>query len=498
MERIKPFWAQWEPAHELTASQNGELLVRIFLPYSDLTWINHAKQKEDQEAIKRGEIPISFTTSDEDYLAKDENGNLMPGNITEEVYWAVHHTLPIWRLSYIGQLALLTYATEDKINYYARGPNFSHTRLDHVMKTARTLEQVLKNNGFDEKTVNLGIIAAICHDLAVPPYSDPTKEIDPEALSEETRLRRLFEKYDLSPLSKYGFDPEKALEIVQNEGTIGKLLDIADKISYTAADCYAYLGDITYFTTQKKRALGPISATVNPIVDLIDQDPNWANLYKEIRIDENGQPYFENAHKLAIFLELRARMHKGLYLNPHCRAQDLLYKMLIQPLYSRNPNENYPLNPETLLFLTDSDVSQIILDHWPPLRNFSQIEFVLGVLPDYFKVQNPEAIEDKIKRLTDEGLLVIGSETIRRFNPATNFLAIDPKDKKTKPFSEIFPEKSAELEKIAEASSQTAVYYWPQTPYPNSREAKLKPFITLITEEVKRRNNGKLPHFELY
>lgn len=500
---VRPYWQEWAPAPERTKNEKGELFVAVFLPYSDLNWINPKRIEADFDSIRKGEYPppgLIGSRKDEDYYSKDDNGKLMPGNITEEVYWAVHHNLPFWRLGNIAQLALLTYSAEDERNYYAKGPSFKHTRQHHSFLVARSLEHMLEANGFNQGFVNNGIIAGMSHDIATPPYGDPTKEIDPEVLNEEVAVERILSKYDLSPLEKYGFNRDLILQAIRNEGTLGKCLDIADKISYTALDIFEYVGPIDHFENLRgeRQSSGPLDSTINPIRDLLESDPKWANIYQEVRIDENKEPYFENAQRALTFIELRARMHKGLYLNPHCRGQDMLYKMLVRPLYSRDPHPNFPLNSENLLYLTDFETDKIIIKSWDFLNEERPVTSHLGVLPDYVKVKDKSEVNSKIEELEQEGLLVIGAETIRRFNPATKFRAIDPNDGQIKQIKEIFPQKAKELDEMVDYCNQTVVYYWPEDPDPESIESKRRPTISKIIEDAKKRNSGKVPSYSLY
>ncbi len=495
----KGYWADWEPNPEYVGRDEGEVYVHVFLPYSDLQWASHQKTQLDFEAIKKQETPPGLLNSDPDYYFKDINGNLMPGNITGDVYWAIHHLLPFERLTYIKQLALLTYSAEGERNYYGKGPGFHQTRSNHSFLTALPLERILIKNHFPQETVNNGIICAMIHDIATPPFGDPTKEIDPEVLSEEAAIKRLLKKYDLTKLDQYGFDEETVLDAIQGQGTLGKLLDIADKLSYTAVDIYNYIGPTSdTIDPTRRRDLGAINTTIDPMKDLVYLNQEWANIYHEVKVDKDGTPYFEDPHNLSTFLELRARMHKGLYLNPHCRGQDMLYKMLIKPLYSRNPDTNFPFNSENLLCLTDEEANLVIVKSWTFLDEERALHFSLGVLPDYVKVKDPTQIDQTIKNLQTRGALVIGSETIRKFNPATNFRTIDPTDGKIKPFAEVLPEKAQKLEDIVNYCNQTVVYYWPEETDPQSQEVKLKPTIEQIIEDAKRRNNGKLPSYSLY
>lgn len=494
---IKGSWADWKPQPERVGKDGGEIYVKVYLPYSDIQWTNTKKDEADRVAFLKGEILPSHKQDDPDYLDKDDNGNYMPGNITGQIYWDIPRIVPFSRLIYVKQLAFLTHSVEGERNFYVKGIGFTQTRDNHSFLAGIALEKMLAKNNFPQVMINNGIIAAMDHDLATPPYGDPTKEIDPEALNEEAAIKRIFEKYDQSKLVElYGFDEELVLSAIQGQGTLGKLLDIADKLSYTAIDIYNYVGPVSDSIKHfKKRDRSPLSKTIDPIKELIYSNPKWANIYQEVRIDEDGTPYFENPNNLSIFLELRARIHKGLYLNPHCRGQDMLYKMLLKPLYNRELHPDFPFNSENLLYMGDEEADQIIMKSWPFLEKQTHIKFTLGVMPDYVKVKNVSQIDKTIQTLQNRGALVIGSETIRRFNPATKFRVVDPKDGKIKPFAQILPQKAQELNDMVDNCNQTVVYYWPEETDPQSQEVKLKPTIEQIIEDAKRRNNGKLPNY---
>lgn len=494
IEAPEPLFADFSP--ELGESYNPEkVLAKVFLPFSDLNWINFERWGQlRQSFLDHQEPPVGYI-QDVSWLEKDEEGNLMPGNIKGEIYGAVNSSLPLQRLHYIKQLSLLTHSGESEENpYLFIGSEFSQTRLLHVFLTARVLESILKRNNFSSQEVNLGIMAGLIHDLATPAFGDPTKEIDPDVLSEDKALERLLGKYDLSDLEKFGFDRERLLAIVQNGGAIGQLLDLVDKIAYTAVDVYFYAGQPPFFPDQ-----GALTLTLKPLRKILSKDPHWANIYQEVAVTRDGQPYFRDSRRLGRFLELRALMHRTLYLNPHCRGHDLMYKMLLRPLYNREPDPGFPFNQDNLLLYTDDELGRILNKHWQIMGVNLPLQSVLGVLPDYKRVKKTEEVPTVVLQLEEKGLFPIGAEVIGSFDSGVDFLTISPEDNQIRPYSEVNQKHAQKLREIVASCHQTVVYYWPQNPFIEETWGKtLKPVIARLVREARLKNNGQLPCDKLY
>src|SRR3990167_4220840 len=250
IEAPRAYWQDWKP-DPLLKPEQGDILIRVSLPYSDIHWLNQVKFADAAEALKSGKIkPYQYLS--ERWTTTDDNGNQL-------------------------------------------------------------------------------VVAALMHDIAMPPFGDATIELDAEALSEEVAISRLLRRYDLKALERFGVQKRQILATIRGQGILGKLLDLADKISYTACDVDHYIGDP--YTIDIPNVLDVLT---EPIAALVRADPNWADLYKDIRLTSTGKPYFNNIQRLSIFLELRAKIHDALYLNPRCRGLDLLYRLLLAPLYRRS------------------------------------------------------------------------------------------------------------------------------------------------------------------
>ncbi len=482
IEARPPYFAGLEaPKIEINPQ---EIIAKVFLPFSDLHWMN----------LKRlSRLRKLDPAQDVDWLEKDSHGNPMLGNISGEVYWAVNSSLSLMRLHEIRALSLLAFSRKDEKNFYSVGSEFPQTRLFHTFLTTRVLEYILRNNNSPSQEINLGIMAGLTHDLATPALGDPTKEIDPDNLSEEKALSRLLNRYDLSALERLGFEKEKLLAIVSNEGVIGQLLDIADKIAYTSVDLYFYAGHPSHFPDQ-----GPLNVLLAPIRKILSADPNWANLYREV-VTETGEPYFKNSKRLGRFLELRALMHQALYLNPHCRGRDRMYQFLLLPLYSKEASPDFPFNPENLMFYTDKEAGDILNNYWKIMIEGMPFEHVLGILPNYVAIKNPAEIPQAVKALEQRGLLPIAAETIREFDPAVNFLTIDPKDEKIKPYSQVNPRHSRHLRQLVTDCNRTVIYYWPESTLIDEVWGNnLKKVIAELISQARQKNNGQIPYYQLY
>src|SRR3972149_11484249 len=489
IEAPRAYWQDWKPDPQLKPEQ-GDILIRVSLPYSDIHWLNQVKFADAAEALKSGKIkPYQYLS--ERGTTTDDNGNELPGNITGEIYWAIYANLPLSRLNYIGQLGLLFHSTKDQIYEFSKGTDFSHTRLSHSLTTAKVGEGMAICLGLPEQEKNQLVVAALMHDIAMPPFGDATIELDAEALSEEVAISRLLRRYDLKALERFGVQKRQILATIRGQGILGKLLDLADKISYTACDVDHYIGDP--YTIDISNVLDVLT---EPIAALVRADPNWADLYKDIRLTSTGKPYFNNIQRLSIFLELRAKMHDALYLNPRCRGLDLLYRLLLAPLYSRHPQPTKPLNSRNLLYLTDDELARIVSQAWGLSHDIHHISHTLDVAPNYAQVDDETEIDHMDEQLRNRGEFVLAAEEIRSFNTGTDIPVLNQQTGKAQPYFQVQPEHASYLEQIAQGCHKFVVYYWPNLLDAEfSNEAKLRPIFEKIIGDLRQHSKGKIPLF---
>ncbi len=231
------------------------------------------------------------------------------------------------RTAEICQLGCLRDPLPEKTGERGPGSRFDgddHARYPHLADVPVLLTLLLRNN---RKTVDpvlaRHIIAAgASHDAATVAGGDTTKLVDRKLFDEEKEYERVlqtsqFRKY----AAKYELSADLLTQIVQGKHPVGStLLDVADKISYTARDTSIFL--------MRSRILGPrrgargrTTPGFGEIVRLIERHPLICTLWETVRVKE-GQVYFRSGRRLYWFLRLRALMFREVYFNPAARGED--------------------------------------------------------------------------------------------------------------------------------------------------------------------------------
>lgn len=271
-------------------------------------------------------------------------------DIDEADLFHVFVSKPLFRLVMISQLGYLVpprpdeWDKEQSIAYTV--PQFRHSRWDHSLLVAILMEIVLSRNGFSQQERATKVLAAACHDIAMPAGGDSVKQVDLEALAEEKSFTWVLNQYGLTEewSEKYGFDVALAQKIVENKGVFGRLLDVLDKLSYTGLDCY-HVG------------------LVRPgkIRDLCIEHPLIMDVWQDIRFTANKDEFFfSNSKRLFYLLLLRAYEFQEFLFKPYSRALDLFLKNLVQPLY-----EKRIITKEQLLTQNDKWLERILTEYYP-------------------------------------------------------------------------------------------------------------------------------------
>lgn len=387
---------------------------------------------------------------------------------TEEgdIYEQAFSNFPLDRLSGIKTLSFLSYAgTETNAERVIFLP-YQHTRLDHSLVTAFVVEKILKHNGFSPKDVELGIVAGLVHDIAMPAHGDPTKKIDPLALDEEVSWWEVLDIKGLNFITQQlGIRPDKLDEIIKNKGVLGQVLDIADRITYIMKDINAIVRDDLnpYRPHKYYYNMPPVSleSSLLPLRHLLSQYPEIGNIYKEVGVDQKKeQVFFNNPEHLNVFLLLRAHLYKELYLKPTNQGRDVLIARLLQPLYSRNESEK-PLSPMRLRLMTDEHILEILsktYNYDRPLPNYIHSDLV-NWFPEFAKFTNireAKAFARKVRRR--KNIVLIGVQEYEGFDPATSYNIADERGN-IMPFKEFNPSAARELEEAAESTKGVFVFW---------------------------------------
>lgn len=293
----------------------------------------------DEIGFQRTVFPFSSTDF---YAELDEH----PGTL----FYEISHTEALFRLGQISQLGYLVpprpeHWDKDLVIDYLP-PTFPQTRWLHSLITAILMEVILARNGFSAKQRVPAVLTAAYHDVATPAGGDSIKRVDPEGLDEERNFTWVLERCGLAERwSKlFGFDLSLAQSWVESRGLFGRLLDVIDKLAYTAIDCY-HVG-------RERPGL---------IRDFCLKHPLVMDVWQDIRFTpDQGQFGFVDPERLFNFLLLRAYEFHELLCNPYSRALDLFLKKLASPLYEKGL-----ITREQLLTHDDFWLNETLSRHYP-------------------------------------------------------------------------------------------------------------------------------------
>ena len=314
------------------------------------------------------------------------------------------------RLTGIKCLSFLSYVGPDPKNMYFT--EFTHSRLDHALTVALINEEILKQNGLPQDKVDLGIIAALLHDIATPAYGDATKQVDIKKLHEEDYWWQVLNKKGKDFITQFG-TKEAIDKIIKNQGLLGRILDISDRITYTMKD----LNALQVAPPRTGQQFDPYLADLNLI---ISNYPKIGNIYREVGIDQKKQEvFFNNPDSLSVFLNLRAHLHQKLYMHPISQARDLAVAKAIAQIYSKDKNSI--LSPDKLRKMTDYNLLQILANHYGK-STIEMHPLLVNWVPEFEKFNSIDEAKKKEEELKQiENILVVGIKECRGFDPATSY-----------------------------------------------------------------------------
>ncbi len=381
------------------------------------------------------------------------------GQWTEEndIYDKASRNLPLGRLHFVKTLSFLSYIGPDPQNTYFM--EYHHTRFDHSFTVALVVEKILRQNGFPEEEINIGIIAGIIHDIATPAHGDATKKVDPEALDEEKFWWEAIDKKGRDFITQKLKIPKETLgKIIKNEGLLGQVLDIADRITYTMKDLNAIAYDQKELSLLKKLSLDPL---LLPFRYLLSHYPEIGNIFQEVGVDRKKQEvFFNNPQHLGVWLLLRAHLYKALYLNPVSLGRDLFVGQLIRPFYSRTGEAR--LTPEKLRQMTDDQLIRMLHEAYykEPVIGFPRFyQDLVNWYPQFARFESRKEAESAAKKLGKRrNIKFIGIQECKGFDPATSYKVADQSGN-ILPFSEFDPTTAKEIEQITEETKGVFVFF---------------------------------------
>ena len=406
----------------------------------------------------------------------DISGWVPEGGIYEDVL----RNTTFARLAHIRALSFLSYIGPAPERQYFL--DFPHDRFDHSLVVAMTGQAILERNGFPKTTVDKAVMAFLLHDVGTPALGDATMQVDSGNLNEEEHwLEAAFREGGRDILEKYGTNEVEIDSVIKNQGVLGQVLDIADRITYTMKDLHNI---VSYGQTERNEY-------TKDLHELLDKFGDIGNLYKDVHI-EGDQVYFTNPERLKAFLLLRAHLHQKLYLNPISQGRDLMVRRLIEDAYSASGDPAKPLNPQNLRAMSDEELQGILFEwHKPPGDQVPYFldsrGFFVGIVnwyPEYRQFESEEeaiAFQEKISE--DPNNIVLGIKKRRGFDPGTSYLVRDPQTGQILSLHDYDPEGSSRIEEIAESLPGIFVYYKDLI---QSMEGRAKGVSTLLRHTFKK------------
>jgi hypothetical protein len=375
-----------------------------------------------------------------------------------DVIWEAYETRLVQRLSGIKQLSFLSSIGADKRQL---ADVFEHTRLDHSVPVSKIMEAILRENPDPSKTpaefeklIEIAQHGGLLHDAPSVGGGEAIKKIDRDNLDEEAHLGDVLDEEILSLLARKGIPIEELDRMIRNEGVLGQVLDIADRISYVMLDADQLL--------KARSTQAVITAASRHDYDevekaqIIDVEPNLGSIYHDVGINwETGQVYFRDPVRLAEFLRLRALLSKDLYTHPVSLARDCIVGNAAMRRYHADKlDKDAILTPRKLRMMTDEQVFQAL--GWDE----DILKAVANWYPDgyvMFKTR-AEAEQRQAEIETDDKVLLSAIATSKRFNPATDFL-IQNAAGEIISLREYSPEFAAQIEAMAD-SMEGFLLFW--------------------------------------
>lgn len=368
----------------------------------------------------------------------------IPGLIEEEWGWFLNGpdnfyiealgALPIQRGMGLKKLGFLANVGQTVQRLYGM-EHFTHQVEEHLFLVARPLELVLIRLGFSDHEVMKAKGAGLVHDIAIPAGGEAVVGLDALNLGEEENWYKVIEPAGWDFLVRYGLDFDDLDPVVRNKGAIGQILDIIDRIAYTARDSLS-------IPNNDRPEVPPL-------------------LYKDLRITDDGEPFFTDPDRLFDFLLARALNHYHVYLHPINRGADLMIRKLLKPLYS--PDGGRPLSPERLRHMTDYGLCSILQNYYR--LPFTDPRWVQGFLVNlYPRVQScyspghADAIFRAYASFSDH--IVLGIEKLPGFDTGVGYKVWNRATGGIVPFEEYAPEDAEFLESINRGTRGTYVYYY--------------------------------------
>lgn len=374
---------------------------------------------------------------------------IVEGGLTEEAV----HLFRLFRLQGVNQLGFLQAPWVARFDWPLIDRLTHVTRYVHSCDVTAIGSVIGRNLALSENELNTLQTACLTHDWGTPAGGDSVKLIDPKEFDEDLNFPRLLrEKLDRQKWNdfreKYGVDEGVLCRTILNEGLLGGILDVADKLAYVGRDIDTCLrvGVATY---PGDFDAGDAYVGTRALQEIVNEYPQVCDVWDSVR-REGERVFFSDAARLIAFLKARIVLFRELYYHPRARfGEYLISRLLVKKLYDRGD-----LTREKLLEMNDHALERMLEQAFGKkqiIRAFSSKTQVCS-----FK-ERTEAIEFK-EDLQRKGVsLVLVEDHLHAIKPGTQFLVESPEG--VLPLQEAYPGDAAELYEMATMLPAVHVYY---------------------------------------
>lgn len=204
------------------------------------------------------------------------------------------------------------------------GP-FGHTRFDHSLDVMVIALMIGARNKLSAQHMRVLQVAALTHDALSPAGGDSLKLHD--SWCEDAQYPSLLLKPEVTQLlQELDLPSELLLSTIRNEGLLGTILDVADKLAYVSRDI-----------TELENAHGGRGSLLRhthfgPLGKLLQRQKPACVLWKHLKVRE-GVLYSINVKPLVHFLKVRAHIFNLLYVDPTVRAAHFFGVVIAKQLW---------------------------------------------------------------------------------------------------------------------------------------------------------------------
>jgi len=339
------------------------------------------------------------------------------------------------RLQWIRQLGYLREPIGSSGIYNLDGV-FPQNRLTHSYDV-HAIANLLANqiDLSPRKTTELAV-AALSHDCLTPAGGDSIKAIAPADFDEDRHYPEMLTGETWTVLARSsGLDGKSLSQTILGQKLTGRILDLADKIAYTARDVQGLLDKLTFD-----------SSLVNRIKELVQKGKVLAKIWQAV-----GLVVIEGVQKMVLtdpnlledFLTLRALMFRNLYQNPTCRVvESFLGRGVLKHLYEKGN-----ITREALLTMRDQELDAWLSD------NVGIEELTLFTATEHARVENFQDAEASLQRQNeinrDPDLIAVFCPSQRTNNHATSKF-LTRRRQRIGTYRDLFPEQASAIEALTD------------------------------------------------